>query len=155
LNADEIRKILTECRIIAVVGLSREPEKESYQVAAYMKKHGYRIVPVNPFADKVLGEKSYKSILEISADLQKEIDVVDVFRRAEDVPPIVEQAVNLREMHGKPCVAWMQLGIVNEKAAAVARKADLTVIMDKCMMQEHKRLFRKGPKRSRQATATR
>jgi predicted CoA-binding protein len=71
------------------------------------------------------------------------------------MPPVVEQAVKLREMHGKPCVVWMQLGIVNEKAAAVARKAGLTVVMDKCLMQEHKRLFKKGPKRSRPAAATR
>jgi predicted CoA-binding protein len=144
LSSNEIRTILSESRTIAVVGLSREPEKASYQVAAYMKKHGYRIVPVNPFADEVLGEKSYPSLLDIPADIQKEIDVVDIFRRSEDVPPIVEQAVKLRKEDGKPCVVWMQLGIVNEEAAAVARKAGLTVVIDKCIMQEHKRLFKKS-----------
>ena len=142
MSKNEIKEILSNCKTIAIVGLSREPEKESYRVTAYMKKHGYRIVPVNPFADEALGEKSYKSLLDIPTEIQKEIDVVDVFRRAEDVPPIVEQAVKLREKHGKPCVLWMQLGIANEKAAAVARKAGLTVVMDKCMMQEHKRLFK-------------
>jgi uncharacterized protein len=140
LSKNEIKEILSSCKTIAVVGLSREPEKESYRVAAFMKKHGYRIVPVNPFADEVLGEKSYKSLLDIPTEIQKEIDVVDVFRQPEDVPPIVEQAVKLREMYGKPCMVWMQLGIVNKKAAAVARKAGLTVVMDKCMMQEHKGL---------------
>jgi predicted CoA-binding protein len=139
ISSNEIRRILTECKTIAVVGLSREPEKESYQVAKYMKKHGYRIVPVNPFADKILSEKSYKSLLDIPAEIQKKIDIVNIFRRPEDVPPIVEQAIKLKKMHGKPCVIWMQLGIVNEEAAAVAEKADLTVIMDKCIMQEHKR----------------
>jgi predicted CoA-binding protein len=108
-----------------------------------MQKHGYRIVPVNPFVNEVLGEKSYSSLLEIPVEIHREIDVVDIFRRPEDVPLIVEQAVKLREQHGKPSVVWMQLGIVNEEAAATAKKAGLTVIMDKCIMQEHKRLFRK------------
>ncbi len=140
MSSHEIKKILTECKTIAVVGLSREPEKDSYRVAAYMKKHGYRIVPVNPFVKEVLGEKSYSSLLDVPAETQKEIDVIDVFRRAEDVPPIVEQAVKLRERHGKPCVIWMQLGIVNEQAAETARKVGLTVVMDRCMMIEHRRL---------------
>ncbi len=139
----EIKKILTECKTIAVVGLSREPEKDSYRVAAYMKKHGYRIIPVNPFADEVLGEKSYNSLLDIPTEIQREIDVVDVFRRAEDVPSVVEQAVKLHGMYGKPCVVWMQIGIVNGEAARIAREAGLTVIMDKCIMQEHKRLSKK------------
>jgi predicted CoA-binding protein len=153
MSSNEIRKILTKCKTIAVVGLSREPEKASYQAAAYMKRHGYRIIPVNPFADEVLGEKSYKNLLDLPAELQGEIDVVDIFRRAEDVPPVVEQAVKLRGLYGKPCVVWMQLGIADEEAAATGRKAGLTVIMDKCIMQEHKRLFKRAPKRSRQAGA--
>src|SRR3990170_166600 len=108
LSKEEIKEILSTCKTIAVVGLFREPEKESYRVAKYMQKHGYRIIPVNPFADEILDEKSYKSLLDIPEQIQKSIDVVDVFRKAEDVPPIVEQAVKLREQHGKPCVVWMQ-----------------------------------------------
>ena len=142
MNRDKIKEILATCKTIAVVGLSREPDKESYIVSAYMQKHGFRIIPVNPFADEVLGEKSYKSLTAIPAKLQKSIDIVDIFRKADDVPPVVEQALKLREKHGKPCVVWMQLEIVNEKAAAVARNAGLTVIMDKCIMQQHKRLFK-------------
>ena len=142
MKRDEIKKILSECKTIAVVGLSREPEKESYVVSEYMKKHGFRIIPVNPFADEVLGEKSYKSLLDIPAKLQKSIDIVDVFRKAEDVPPVVEQAVKLKKKYGKPCVFWMQLGIVNEQAAETAKKAGMTAIMDKCLMREHKRLFK-------------
>ena len=141
MNRDKIKEILATCKTIAVVGLSREPDKESYIVSAYMQKHGFRIIPVNPFADEVLGKKSYKSLIDIPAKLQKNIDIVDIFRKADDVPPVVEQALKLKEKHGKPCVVWMQLGIVNEKAAAVARNAGLTVIMDKCIMQQHKRLF--------------
>ena len=142
MSKNEIREILSACKTIAVVGLSREPEKDSYRVAKYLQKHGYRIVPVNPFADKIRGEKSYKSLIDIPIEIQKEIEIVDVFRRPEDVPPIVEQAIKLREKHGKPCVIWMQLGIINEKTAAAARKAGLIVVMDRCIMQEHKRLFK-------------
>ena len=141
LSQNEIKEILTKYKTIAVVGLSREPDKDSHRVSAYLKKHGFRIVPVNPFADEVLGEKSYKSLLDIPIEIQKTIGVVDVFRPAKDVPLIVEQAVKLKEIHGKPCVVWMQLGIVNKQAAETAKKAGLTVVMDKCMMVEHKRLF--------------
>jgi len=123
------------------VGLSREPDKDSYRVATYLKKQGFRIVPVNPFADEILGEKSYKNLLEIPVEIQKTLDVVDVFRPAKDVPAIVEQAVKLKAMHGRPRVVWMQLGIVNAQAAETTRKAGLTVVMDKCMMVEHRRLF--------------
>jgi predicted CoA-binding protein len=141
LSQNEIREILTKYKTIAVVGLSRDPDKDSYRVSAYLKKHGFCIIPVNPFADEVLGEKSYKSLLDIQAEIQKSIEIVDIFRSAKDVPPIVEQAVKLKEMHGKPYVVWMQLGIVNEQAAETAKKAGLAVVMDKCMMVEHKRFF--------------
>ena len=136
-----IKEILERYRIIAVVGLSRETDKPSYEVAAYMKGQGYRIIPVNPFADEVLGEKSYKSLLDVPEEIQRTIEVVNVFRRPEDVPPIVEQALKLKQANGKPYVVWMQLGIINEQAAERARNAGLTVIMDKCMMVEHHRLL--------------
>jgi predicted CoA-binding protein len=132
---------LTAYRTVAVVGLSREPDKDSHRVGTYLKDHGFRIIPVNPFADEVLGEKSYKNLLDIPAEIQKTIEIVDIFRPAKDVLPIVEQAIKLKEMHGKPYVIWMQLGIVNEQAAETAKKAGLAVVMDKCMMVEHKRFF--------------
>jgi predicted CoA-binding protein len=141
LSQDEIREILTEYKVVAVVGLSSEPDKDSYRVSAYLKRHGFRIIPVNPFADEILGEKSYRSLLEIPAEFQKAIEIVDIFRPAKDVLAIVEQAVKLKETHGKPYVVWMQLGIVNQQAAETAKKAGLIVIMDKCMMVEHKRFF--------------
>ena len=143
MSKDVIQEVLSKCETIAVVGLSREPEKDSYQVAKYIQKHGGRIVPVNPFAGKILGEKSYNSLLDIPVEIQKEIDIVDVFRQAKDVPPIVKQAIQLRKKYGKPLAFWMQLGIVNEKASATARKAGLTVIMDKCLMKEHKKLSKR------------
>jgi predicted CoA-binding protein len=141
LSQHEIREILTEYKVVAVVGLSREPDKDSYGVSAYLKRHGFRIIPVNPFADEILGEKSYRSLLGIPAEIQKAIEIVDIFRPAKDVLAIVEQAVKLKETYGKPYVVWMQLGMVNEQAAETAKKAGLAVVMDKCMMVEHRRFF--------------
>ena len=141
MSRNEIKQILTECKTVAVVGLSREVGKDSHRVSAYLKAHGFCIIPVNPFADEVLGEKSYKSLLDMPPEIQKTIEIVDVFRPSEDVPPIVEQAVKLHAKYGNLRVVWMQLGIVNEGAAEVAKKAGLTVVMDKCIMVEHRRLF--------------
>jgi uncharacterized protein len=141
MSQNEIKEILTKYKTVAVVGLSREPGKDSHRVSAYLKNHGFHIIPVNPFADEIIGEKSYKSLLDIPPEIQKTIELVDIFRPSEDVPPIVEQAVKLRAACGKPYVVWMQLGIVNEQAAEAAEKAGLTVVMDKCMMIEHKRFF--------------
>jgi len=140
LSRNEIKEILTKYKTIAVVGLSRDPDKDSHRVSAYLKKHGFHIIPVNPFADEVLGEKSYKSLLDMPPEIQKTIEVVDIFRPSKDVPLIVEQAIKLKARYGKPHVVWMQLGIVNEQAAEAAKKAGLTVVMNKCMTIEHKRL---------------
>ena len=140
MGQNQIEDILKKYKVIAVVGLSEEAGKESHRVSAYLKQHGYRIIPVNPFAEEVLGEKSYPSLLEIPSEIQKTIEIVDIFRSAKDVPPIMEQAVKLKQKNGKPFVVWMQLGIVNEQAAEAGRRAGLIVVMDKCMMVEHHRL---------------
>jgi predicted CoA-binding protein len=135
-----VKEILNGYKTIAVVGLSKEPSKDSYKVAAYLQKHGYRIIPVNPFVDEVLGQKSYSSLLDMPSEIQKTIEIVGVFRPSKDVPPIVEQAILLKSIYGRPFVIWMQLGIVNEEAAEAAKKAGLVVVMDKCLMVEHRRL---------------
>jgi predicted CoA-binding protein len=140
LSQAEIKEILIKYKVIAVVGASDKIGKPSHRVAAYLKNHGFCIIPVNPFIDEVFGLKSYKSLLDIPEETQRTIDVVDVFRKAENVPPIVEQAIKLKQMVGRPFVVWMQLGIVNEQAAEAAQKAGLVVVMDKCMMAEHQRL---------------
>jgi uncharacterized protein len=134
-----IPEILKKYRVIAVVGLSGDQGKPSHRVAAYMQTHGYRIIPVNPTVDEVLGEKSYKSLLDLPLEVQETVEVVDIFRRSEEVPPIVEQAVQLKKMNGNPYVVWMQQGIVNEEAAKTARQARLSVVMDRCIMVEHQR----------------
>jgi len=139
---DKIKSILENYKTVAVVGLSRDPAKDSFRVAQFLQSEGHRIIPINPFADQVLGEKCYKSLIEMPEDLQKTIEVVDVFRPSADVPPIVDQAVELRRKYGKPYVVWMQLGIVNEEAARKAEDAGLTVVMDRCMMRERRKLDR-------------
>jgi len=140
LSAEEIKSIYEKYKTIAVVGLSKDPAKDSHRVAKYLKAKGYRIIPINPSADVILGEKCYKSLL----DVPETIEIVDIFRPAKDVPPIVDQAIELKRKLGNPRVIWMQLGIVNEEAAKRAKNASLTVVMDKCMMIEHKRLSRKA-----------
>ena len=140
MSAEEIRSILEKYKTIAVVGLSKNPAKDSHRVAKYLKAEGYHIIPINPFAEAILGEECYKSLL----DVPETIEIVDIFRRAKDVPPIVDQAIELTKKLGNPRVIWMQLGIVNEKAARRARNAGLTVVMDRCMKIEHKHLSMKG-----------
>ena len=140
MSANQIKDILKKTRTIAVVGLSKDPEKMSQIVSAYMQQHGYRIIPVNPFVDEVLGEKSFKSLIDIPIETQRAIDMVDIFRKAENTPPIVEQAIQLKAAIGRPFVVWMQLGIINEQAAKAAMHTGLVVVMDKCLMVEHQRL---------------
>lgn len=133
----QIKEILIKAKVIAVIGLSKDPNKDSHRVSDYMKKVGYRIIPINPTVDEVLGERSYKNLLETPTEIQKTIDIVDVFRRIEDVPLIIEQAITLKILVGRPFVVWLQMGIVDEQSAEAARKAGLIVVMDKCIMVEH------------------
>jgi predicted CoA-binding protein len=141
MSKNRTKEILTKYKTVAIVGLSRDPTKESHSVAAYLQTQGYKIIPVNPTTGEVLGEKSYKTLLDIPLQIQKTIEIVDIFRPSEDVPAIVEQAVKLKERNDKPYVIWMQLGIINEQAAATARAAGLEVVMNKCMRQEHQKLI--------------
>jgi len=136
----EIKQILSKYKNIAVVGLSKNPEKDSYIVAEYLKNKGYKIIPVNPTAQEILGEKCYKSLEDLPENLKKSIEIVDIFRPSQDVGPIVEQAIQLKKEFRKPYVVWMQLGIVNLEAAKKAEEAGMVVIMDKCIMREHKKL---------------
>ena len=130
----ELRRILGTCRTIAVVGLSPQWHRPSFFAAKYMQEHGYRIVPVNPSAQEILGEKCYPSVTE--AARHERIDMVDCFRRSEDIPPIADEAIAI----GAKCL-WLQLGVINEAAAAKARAAGLDVVMDRCVKIEHARQF--------------
>ena len=121
---DTVQEIIETCKTVAVVGLSPQPNRDSYVVAQYLQSQGYRIIPVNPRVEEVLGEKSYPDLVSIPVP----VDVVDVFRRPEKVLPLVEQAVEI----GVRAV-WMQKGVVNQEAAALARAAGLMVVMDMCL----------------------
>ena len=128
--ADPIAEILKKCKTIAVVGLSSNPMRPSHEVTEYMQRAGYRIIPVNPNETEVLGEKSYARL----EDAPGKIDLVNIFRRPEEVPPVVESAIRI----GAP-VVWMQLGIENEEAAEKARAAGLAVVEDACILAEHRK----------------
>jgi predicted CoA-binding protein len=121
-------KILRDCHTVAMVGASPDAERPSYRVFSYLKEQGYRVIPVNPRFPNILGETCYPDL----AAIPDKVDVVDIFRRSEDVPPIVDQAIGI-----KAKVVWMQQGVVNEAAASRAREAGLQVVMDKCMRKEH------------------
>lgn len=128
---DEVRELLRSTRVIAVVGLSDKPDRPSYGVAQYMQAAGYRIIPVNPAVSEVLGEKSYASL----KDVPVKVDMVDIFRKPDAVPPVVEEAIAI----GAKAV-WMQEGIVNNAAADQARSAGLQVVMDRCLLKEHRKM---------------
>jgi len=134
-------EILLTARTIAVVGLSKDPSKESHSVSEYMMNHGYKIIPVNPTAEEILGQRSYPSLLEIPASKARAIDIVDIFRPSDQVPPIVDQAAHLRRKYGKnPKMVWMQEGIENQAAADVAKKSGMFVVQNLCVRTEHRRL---------------
>jgi len=128
--ADPILEILKKYKTIAVVGLSSNPARPSYEVAEYMQRVGYKLIPVNPNEKEVLGEKSYARL----EDVPEKIEIVDIFRRAEDVPPVVESAITVGAK-----VVWMQLGIENAEAAERARAAGLIVVEDACIFVEHRK----------------
>ena len=130
---EEIQNILSNCKTVAIVGISPKEDRPSHGVASYLKSKGYRIIPVRPDGDSILGEKVYPCLMEIPKEI--EVDVVDIFRKSEEVPPIVEEAIQRRAK-----VVWMQEGIVNLESAAKAKLAGLRVVMDRCIKKEHQRL---------------
>ena len=131
-NDNELKQILRTMKTVASVGVSSSEEKPSYWIFNYLKEHGYQMIPVNPTASEILGAKVYPDL----ASIPQKIDVVQVFRRPEDVPPVVEQAIRIGAK-----IVWMQKGIVNEDAAQKAEAAGLKVVMNRCMMETHQRLL--------------
>ena len=128
-----IRQSLADCKTIAVVGLSPKPHRDSFRVAKYMQDHGFRIVPINPNAPEVLGEKAYASLTE--AAMHERIDMVNCFRNSEDIPPIAAEAIAIGAKS-----LWLQIGVVNDAAAKQATDAGLVVVQDLCLMVEHRQL---------------
>jgi uncharacterized protein len=131
-DINTLRRILKENKVIAVVGLSADWYRPSYFAAKYMQEHGYRVIPVNPKYESILGEKCYRSL----RDIPERVEIVDIFRKTEDVMPIADDAIAIRAK-----VLWQQLGVRNEGAAAKARAAGLEAVLDRCVKIEHGRLF--------------
>lgn len=128
----ELKEILSKSKTVAVIGMSKNPEKEAYRIPHYLKTQGYRVIPVNPTADEILGEKAYKKL----SDVPGQVDIVDVFRPSEDVPNYVEEVIAK-----KPKVFWLQLGIENAPAEEKVASSGIRVVHNKCMMVEHRRLM--------------
>ena len=134
-----LRRILSSCKTIAVVGLSPQWHRPSFFAAKYMQGHGYRIVPINPGATEILGQRSYASLTVAAQALAAQglrIDMVDCFRKTDDIPPLANEAIAI----GARCL-WQQIGVVNEAAAQTARDAGLDTVLDRCVKIEHARLF--------------
>jgi len=131
---EEIKDVLRNFKKIAVVGISPKEDRPSYIVASHLKSKGYRIIPLPPDGDEILGEKVYHSLSEIPKET--EVEVVDIFRRSKDVRPVVEEAIGLRAK-----VVWMQEGVIHKDAAEKAEKAGLKAVMDRCMKKQHQRLL--------------
>jgi predicted CoA-binding protein len=127
----EISDILKRYKTVAVIGMSKNPEKDAYRIPEYLMKNGYQIIPVNPSADEILGQKSYKRLADVPGD----IDIVDVFRPSEDVPNYLQDAIQK-----KPKVFWEQLGIHNPEAEEKIASAGIKVVYDRCMLQEHQKI---------------
>jgi len=135
-ESDPIYELLARAKTIAVVGLSESPMRPSHGVSAYMQAAGYKIIPVNPQIAEALGEKAYPSLLDVPREVAAKIDLVDVFRRPEYVDEIVEQAIQLKI----PAI-WLQEDVINERAASKARNAGIFVVMDRCILKEHRARF--------------
>jgi len=131
---EEIKDTLRNAKTVAVIGISPKEDRPSYIVASYLKSKGYRIIPVRPDGEEILGGKVYYSLSEIPKEIG--VEVVDIFRRSEDVLPIVEEAIQRGVK-----VVWMQEGVIHKEAGEKAEKAGLKVVMDRCMKKEHQRLF--------------
>jgi predicted CoA-binding protein len=130
--------VMRKHKVIAVVGASKNPEKEANSVPEYLRAHGYTIIPVNPTADFVIGQKAYPTLADIPEDIAKKVEVVDVFRPSEELPQVARQASEMKKRTGRPFVFWGQLGLENEEAKKILTDAGIDYVMDKCMRVEHR-----------------
>ena len=130
-------EVLEKWRTIAVVGASKSPEKEAYTVPMYLKGQGYRIIPVNPTATEIMGEKAYPSLLELPDEVARAVDVVEVFRPSEELPQVALQAAEMRRRFGRPFVFWAQQGLESDEAKRTLDKSGIQYVMDACMRTVH------------------
>ncbi len=126
-------EVLRKYHVIAVVGASKNPEKDANTVPAFMKEKGYTIIPVNPTADQILGEKAYPTLLDLPAGVANRIDVVDVFRPSEELPEVARQVIEMKKRYGRPFIFWAQLGLESEEAKQALSGAGIPYVMNSCM----------------------
>ena len=136
----EPTEVMRKYKVIAVVGASKNPEKEAYSVPAYLQARGYKIIPVNPTANTINGEKVYPTLADMPAELAGRVEVVDVFRPSEEFPQVAKQVVEMKRRTGRPFVFWGQLGLENEEAKKILSDARVDYVMDRCMKIEHRAL---------------
>jgi predicted CoA-binding protein len=130
-------EVLKRSETVAVIGASKSPDKEAYTVPRYLKEHGYRIIPINPGATEIHGEKAYPSLLELPEEVARTVDVVEVFRPSDELPQVARQAVELKEKYGRRFVFWAQQGLENEEAKRILDENGIQYVMDACMRALH------------------
>jgi predicted CoA-binding protein len=127
------RDVLRKYKTIAIVGASKNPQKDAYTVPQFMKDHGYSIVPINPTADEIVGEKAYPSLMDLPPEIASKVEIVDVFRPSEELPQVAQQVVDFHRKYGRPLVFWAQLGLENEEAKQILSKNQIPYIMNACL----------------------
>jgi predicted CoA-binding protein len=127
------REVLRKYKTIAVVGASKNPQKDAYTVPQFMKDHGFTIIPINPTADEIVGEKAYPSLLDLPPEIASKVEIVDVFRPSEELPQVARQVVDFHGKHGRPFVFWAQLGLENEEAKQILAKNQIPYVMNSCL----------------------
>jgi predicted CoA-binding protein len=130
-------EVLWKYRVFAVVGASRSADKEAHRVPAYLKAHGYRIIPINPHADEILGERCYPTLLDLPGELAKEVDVVHVFRPSQELPEVARQTIEMKKRYGRPHVFWAQLGLENDEAKRLLSESGIDYVMNACARAIH------------------
>jgi predicted CoA-binding protein len=138
-NTDPV-EVVRKYRVVAVVGASKNPEKDAHTVPAYLKQHGYKVIPVNPTADRILDEKAYPSLADLPEELARQVEVVEVFRPSEELPEIARQVVEMHRKFGRPFVFWAQAGIESEEAKRLLDEAGIPYVMNACMRVVHGRI---------------
>lgn len=133
-------EVLKKYKVLAVVGASKNPEKEAFKVPQYMKQHGYRIIPVNPTADEILDEKVYPALPELPVEIAKQVEIVNVFRPSEELPQVAQQVVDMKKQYGRPFVYWAQLGLENDEAKKLLSKNGIPYVMNACARVVHRSL---------------
>ena len=134
------KDVVNRYKVIAVVGASKSPEKEAFTVPAYLQRHGFKVVPVNPTAESIHGEKAYPTLADLPNDLAKTVDVVEVFRPSEELPSVAAQVVQMKNETGRPFVFWSQLGLENEEAKRILATNGVDFVMGACMRTQHQML---------------